>query len=69
LREAGWDVVEGSKVFKDFPITDGCILSIGRLSAKLRADYIPLVPTFSEDLSQPNLKIDKELIFNLTSAR
>lgn len=40
LRAAGWDVVEGSKVRKQFPISDGRLLGQGRKSMPLKADYI-----------------------------
>lgn len=40
LRAAGWDVVEGSKVRKQFPISDGRLLGQGRKSQPLKADYV-----------------------------
>ena len=40
LREAGWGVVEGSKVRKQFPITQGRLLGQGRKSQPLKADYL-----------------------------
>lgn len=40
LRAAGWDVVEGSKVRKQFPIADGRLLGQGRKSQPLKADYV-----------------------------
>ena len=40
LREAGWGVVEGSKVRKQFPITQGRLLGQGRKSQPLKAYYL-----------------------------
>ncbi len=40
LREAGWGVVEGSRVRKQFPITQGRLLGQGRKSQPLKADYL-----------------------------
>ncbi len=40
LREAGWGVVEGSKVWKEFPITQGRIIGQNRRTQPLKADYV-----------------------------
>lgn len=40
LREAGWGIVEGSKVRKQFPISQGRLLGQGRKTAPLKADYV-----------------------------
>ncbi|MCB0549350.1 MAG: DEAD/DEAH box helicase family protein [Phaeodactylibacter sp.] len=40
LREAGWGVVEGSRVRKQFPISQGRLIGQGRRSKPLRADYV-----------------------------
>ena len=40
LREAGWGIVEGSRVRKQFPITQGRLLGQGRKSQPLKADYL-----------------------------
>lgn len=40
LKEAGWGVVEGSKVRKQFPISQGRLLGQGRKTAPLKADYV-----------------------------
>src|SRR5690606_11233039 len=40
LKEAGWGVVEGSKVRKQFPISQGRLLGQGRKAAPLKADYV-----------------------------
>ena len=40
LREAGWGTVEGSRVRKQFPITQGRLLGQGRKSQPLKADYL-----------------------------
>ncbi|MCH7535363.1 MAG: DEAD/DEAH box helicase family protein [Bacteroidetes bacterium] len=40
LKEAGWSVIEGSHIHKQFPITQGRILGKGRRSKPLRADYV-----------------------------
>ncbi|MDX1472023.1 MAG: restriction endonuclease subunit R, partial [Flavobacteriaceae bacterium] len=40
LKEAGWGVVEGSKIYKQFPITQGRILGQGRKTPPLKADYV-----------------------------
>ncbi|NWJ51327.1 MAG: DEAD/DEAH box helicase family protein [Bacteroidetes bacterium] len=40
LKECGWGVVEGSKVFRNHPITAGRIQTGGKRSALLRADYV-----------------------------
>src|SRR5688572_8150354 len=40
LREAGWGTLEGSRVRREYPITDGRIIpGIGRAKAK-QADYL-----------------------------
>ncbi len=40
LKECGWGVVEGSKVFRNHPITAGRIQTGGKRGALLRADYV-----------------------------
>ena len=40
LKEAGWGVVEGRKVRKQFPISQGRLLGQGRKTAPLKADYV-----------------------------
>ncbi|NND77871.1 MAG: DEAD/DEAH box helicase family protein [Flavobacteriales bacterium] len=40
LAAAGWGVVEGSRIRREFPITQGRILGQGRRSAALSADYV-----------------------------
>lgn len=40
LRAAGWGVVEGSRVRKQFPISKGRLLGHGRRSKPLKADYV-----------------------------
>lgn len=40
LKDCGWGVVEGSKVLREFNITDGKIQSGGGRSKKLTADYV-----------------------------
>ena len=40
LKESGWGVVEGSKVFRNHPITAGKIQTGGTRSKILRADYV-----------------------------
>lgn len=40
LKEAGWGVVEGSKIRKQFPISQGRLLGQGRKTAPLKADYV-----------------------------
>ncbi|MDC6480769.1 DEAD/DEAH box helicase family protein [Flavobacteriaceae bacterium] len=40
LREAGWGDVEGSRVRKQYPITQGRLLGQGRKSQPLKADYL-----------------------------
>lgn len=40
LKAVGWGVVEGSKVRKQFPISDGRLLGQGRKSQPLKADYV-----------------------------
>jgi type I restriction enzyme R subunit len=40
LKAAGWGVVEGSKILREFPITKGRIEGIGRRGKALTADYI-----------------------------
>lgn len=40
LKKAGWGVVEGSRVRKQFPISQGRLLGQGRRSAPLKADYV-----------------------------
>lgn len=38
LAEAGWDVVEGSKILREYPITPGRIEGHGRRGKGLVAD-------------------------------
>ena len=40
LKEAGWGVVEGSRIRVEFPITKGKLLGGGRKAQPLQADYI-----------------------------
>jgi type I restriction enzyme, R subunit len=40
LRKAGWGDVEGSRVRKQYPITQGRLLGQGRKSQPLKADYL-----------------------------
>ena len=40
LKAAGWGVVEGSKISREFPITDGRLEGLGRRGKKLSADYV-----------------------------
>ena len=40
LKAAGWNVVEGSRVFKQFPISQGRLLGQRRRSQPLKADYV-----------------------------
>jgi len=40
LKEAGWGVVEGSFIKKQFPITQGRLLGNGRRQKPLKADYV-----------------------------
>ena len=40
LKAAGWGVVEGSRVRREFPITPGRIEGLGRRGKPLTADYV-----------------------------
>lgn len=40
LKKAGWGVVEGSYVRKQFPISQGRLIGMGRRSRPLKADYV-----------------------------
>lgn len=40
LRGAGWGVIEGSRVRKQFPITQGRLTGLGKRSVPLKADYV-----------------------------
>jgi type I restriction enzyme, R subunit len=40
LKQAGWGVVEGSKIKKQFPISQGRLLVGGKKSQPLKADYV-----------------------------
>ena len=40
LREAGWGVIEGSRVRREFPISQGRLIGQGRRSQPLHADYV-----------------------------
>lgn len=40
LKECGWGVVEGSRILREFPITEGKILTGGIRGKKLTADYV-----------------------------
>ena len=40
LKDCGWGVLEGLKVLREFPITDGKIKSDGGRSKKEIADYV-----------------------------
>lgn len=40
LKAAGWGVVEGSRILREYPIAPGRIEGHGRRSQSLKADYI-----------------------------
>jgi type I restriction enzyme R subunit len=40
LKAAGWGIVEGSKILREYPITPGRIEGLGRRGKPLTADYI-----------------------------
>lgn len=40
LRDAGWGVVEGSRLLLEFPITQGRLIGQGRRAKPLMADYV-----------------------------
>jgi len=40
LKKAGWGIVEGSRVRKQFPISQGRLMGQGRRSMPLKADYV-----------------------------
>ncbi|HEY3439536.1 MAG TPA: DEAD/DEAH box helicase family protein [Paludibaculum sp.] len=40
LREAGWGVVDGSRILREYPITQGRLEGQGRRSKPLTADYV-----------------------------
>src|SRR3954471_7394954 len=40
LKAAGWGVVEGSKILREYPITPGRIEAYGRRGRPLAADYV-----------------------------
>ncbi|BFU92239.1 MAG: hypothetical protein NTAFB01_34260 [Nitrospira sp.] len=40
LKAAGWGVVEGSRILREYPITPGRIEGLGRRSKPLIADYV-----------------------------
>lgn len=40
LKKAGWNVIEGSRIRKQFPISQGRLLGQGRRSKPLMADYV-----------------------------
>ena len=40
LKAAGWGVVEGSKIRKQFPISQGRLLGQGRRAKPLKAVYV-----------------------------
>ncbi|MGA2547635.1 MAG: DEAD/DEAH box helicase family protein [Rectinemataceae bacterium] len=40
LKEAGWGVVEGSRIRREYPITLGCIEGHGKRGKALTADYV-----------------------------
>ena len=40
LEAAGWGVVEGSRILREYPITPGCIEGRGRRGKPLTADYV-----------------------------
>jgi len=40
LKKAGWGVVEGSRIRKQYPISQGRLMGQGRRSVPLKADYV-----------------------------
>ena len=40
LKAAGWSVVEGSRIRREYPITPGRIEGLGRRGKPLTADYV-----------------------------
>jgi type I restriction enzyme R subunit len=46
LKAAGWGVVEGSRIRREYPITLGRLEGQGRRAKPLTADYLLMVTTF-----------------------
>jgi len=40
LKEAGWGVVEGSRIQKQYPISQGRLVGSGKRNPPLKADYV-----------------------------
>ena len=40
LKAAGWGVVEGSRIRREYPISPGCIEGHGKRGKALTADYV-----------------------------
>ena len=40
LRDAGWGLIEGSRLWLEFPITQGRLIGQGRRTKPLMADYV-----------------------------
>ena len=48
LMAAGWGVVEGSKILREYPITQGRLEGLGKRAQKLIADSIRALPVKGE---------------------
>ena len=53
LKAAGWGVVEGSRVRREYPITPGRIEGHGKRGKPLTADYVLDIATPSWRWSRP----------------
>ena len=53
LKAAGWGVVEGSRILREYPITKGRIEGFGRRGKALTADYILVYRNANSRSSKP----------------
>ena len=62
LMAAGWGVVEGSKILREYPITQGRLEGLGKRAQKLIADSIRALPVKGERLARRSPSIRGRIV-------
>ncbi len=68
LKAAGWGVVEGSKILREYPITQGRLEGHGKRAAKMIADYILMYRNHKLAVVEAKA-VDKELTEGVGQAK
>lgn len=58
LQAAGWGVVDGSRIRREYPITLGRLEGFGRRARALTADYVLIFPSVAAGPQPVNLQVD-----------